>query len=143
MSGWPNIRDLIPHQAPMLWLDQLLAWRPGFARCQLQVRADSAFVEDGVLPGAVLLEHMAQAVAVCLGYAARQNGEAIRVGMVVACKSFELHRAQVPVGTELVVEATCLREMDAVSHFDCKVLTESALVATAHLLLYHAAEPPS
>lgn len=138
----PLVADLVPHEPPMAWLDELLEWRPGYARCRARVHEEGPFVEDGALSSVLLLEHMAQAVAVCLGYGALRSGESVRVGMVIACRAFDIDRPEVPVGAELVIEAESVREVEAVSHFACRVLHGEARVAEAALTLYHASEPP-
>lgn len=138
----PPIENLVPHQPPMVWLDELVHWEPGHVRCRSTITPETAFVRDGTLSTIVLLEYMAQAVAVCLGYGALRNGEDIRVGMIVACRSFELPVDRVEVGAVLTVEARRLREVEAVSNFECSVSREDAPVATCMMTLYHASEPP-
>lgn len=126
----------------MVWLHALTGWKPGYAQCSARITPESPFVRSGRLNTVTFVEHMAQAVAVCLGYGAMRNGEDIRVGMVVACRKLELARASVPVGAQLVVCAQCLREVDSVSNFACSVEYEGAQIASAHMTLYHASEPP-
>ena len=122
-----------------------LEWSPGFARCSGHAfGTDTAFVTDGMASiRSALLEYMAQAVAACLGYGALKSGEDIRVGMIVACRTFEMHVEKVPIGAELLVEARRLREVDAVSNFECRVDHHDHCVATALMTLYHASEPPT
>ena len=139
----PPIQDLIPHQPPMVWLDGLLEWQPGLARCSATIGPDTALVGDDGLDTVTLLEYMAQAVAACLGYGALKSGEDIRVGMIVACRTFEMQVPKVPIGARLIVEARRLREVDAVSNFECRVDHDGQCVATAHMTLYHASEPPT
>ncbi len=142
MTETPAIDNLVPHEAPMVWLDELLGWEPGRARCRAVVHEGSPFVRDGFLPSALLLEHMAQAVAACLGYGALRSGKGVRVGMVVACRRFELFGAGVPVGAELVVEARSVREVDNISLYACVVESAGIRLAEAELTLYHASRPP-
>ena len=151
VSAWPGassdakppIEDLIPHQPPMVWLDELIDWSWGYARCRARITRDTALVKDGSLHAVALIEYMAQSVAACLGYGALQSGEDVRVGMIVACRSFDFHRERVPVGTELIVQAHLQREVDAVSNFECSVESGGAPIAAAQMTLYHASEPPA
>lgn len=137
------IGDLIPHEAPMIWLDRLLEWKPGFARCETTIEDDTPLVSGGQLSTVALLEYMAQAVAVCLGYGALRSGESVRVGMVIACRSFELLTESVAVGSLITVEAQSLREIDEVSNYACQVSHGITKIATASITLYHASEPPA
>jgi predicted hotdog family 3-hydroxylacyl-ACP dehydratase len=142
MSHNLDIRDLVPHEAPMVWLDELIEWRPGRARCRAVVHDTSPFVEDGALDAIMLLEHMAQAVAACLGYGALKSGESVRVGMVVACRAFDVGRPRIPAGSVLDVVAESVREVESVSNYACSVRVGEEEVASAELTLYHASEPP-
>lgn len=127
----------------MVWLDALVDWKPGEACCTVRIEEGRPFVTSDGLPTVVLLEHMAQAVAVCLGYGALLSGESVRVGMVIACRVFDLHRPSTPLGAALQVAARREREVDEVSNYACEVLDGEELVASARLTLYHASEPPS
>lgn len=138
----PPIRNLIPHEDPMVCLDRVLTWSPGSTRCEAEVRADSAFVLDGQMESAALIEYMAQSVAACLGYGALRNGEPVRVGMVIACRSMKLSRPFVAIGERLIVEAERQREVDAVSNYATRVLSGDEEIASAQLTLHHASKPP-
>jgi predicted hotdog family 3-hydroxylacyl-ACP dehydratase len=70
----------------MLAVDELLECADGYATARLVVR-EGLFARDGRLDSVVLLEYMAQVVAACLGYEAVAEGGAVRVGMVIACRS--------------------------------------------------------
>ncbi len=126
----------------MVWLDELLEWETGFARCSASVRPHSAFVSDGSQPSTLLLEHMAQAVAACLGYGALRSGESIRVGMIIGCRSFRCYVPRLPVGTRMFVEARCERGVDEVSTYAGLVLVDTNPVASAQMTVYHAEKPP-
>lgn len=143
MSRIPPIESLVPHEEPMIWLDELVDWKPGFARCRASVHEHTALADADGLASEALLEHMAQAVAACLGYGALQSGEKVRVGMVIACRSFVMDQPRVPMGAQLVVEAESVREVDEVSNYACQVLLGETRVAQASLTLYHASKPPS
>ena len=143
MNRIPPISDLIPHEAPMIWLEALEEWRPGFARCRAAISSNTPFVEDDALSTVLLLEYMAQAVAACLGYGALRSGEPVRVGMIIACRSFETQIPTIQVGTQLSIEASQDRELDFVSHYSCSVQAEQKYIAKAQMTLFHASEPPS
>ena len=88
MSEFPPIAHLMPHSEPMVLLDRVLDWSPGRIECATQVRENARLVEDGLLLAPFTIEHMAQAVAVCLGYEAYRGGRGVRVGMIVSCRAF-------------------------------------------------------
>lgn len=142
MSAWPPIAELVPHAPPMILIDRMLDWEPGFARCELTVRDEAPFVSGGRIHSVVGIETMAQTVAACLGYEAYTGGEGVRVGVIIGCRRMDIERAWVPVGTRLIIEARRVRGNEMLSHFDCRVLDGESVVATSLLSLYHASEPP-
>ena len=140
---FPPIEDLVPHSAPTIAIDELVDCRDGDAHARLVVRDGGLLVRDGGADTIVCLEYMAQTVAACLGYAAFRGGIGVRVGMVVACRSFAIERPRVAVGERLDVRVHRLRATDDVSSFQGEVRDErGALVATATMTLVHAEKPP-
>lgn len=141
-GGYPAIAELIPHEGRMVLLEQMLEWAPGFALCRMRVREGSPYVSQGELAAAFTLEAMAQCVAACLGYEAFRGGEGVRVGMIIACRRFTVHRAKVAAGRELSIRARRTRGNDSLSHFECEVRDSEESVADALLTLFHGERPP-
>jgi len=137
MSPFPPISVVVPHQEPMVLLDRLLDWTPGRVECALIVRAGARFVEGGLLAAPFTIEHMAQAVATCVGYEAYLDGRGMRVGMIVACRQFRAHRPTMSIGNELVVRALRNRGNETLSHFSCEVRDVDDVFTTATLTLLH------
>jgi predicted hotdog family 3-hydroxylacyl-ACP dehydratase len=132
----------------MVLLDEMADWAPGRAACRMVVREQAPFVVDGELGTSMTIEHMAQAVAACLGYEAFQGGVGVRVGMIIACKRFEALVPALDVGDELVIAVERIRGNETLSHFDCHVDRRAAgsshfkRAASATLTLFHAERPP-
>lgn len=139
--SFPSIAQLVPHAEPMVLVDEMTEWVSGAATCTLVVRAHAPLVSDGSLLAPLLIEHMAQTVAACLGYEAFLGGEGARVGMIIACKKFSVHIPVVHVGDALTIRVRRVRGNETLSHFDCHVTRGEAPVATAVLTLFHG-EPP-
>ena len=137
MSEFPSIAQLIPHREPMILLDEMLDWSPGQSKCRVTVREDARFVEEGRLETPFMIEHMAQAVAVCLGYEAFRGGNGIRVGMIVSCRTFESFTAGAEVGEVLIVSAEQRGANASVSGFECKVERDEVCIARAYMTLYY------
>ncbi len=137
MSDFPPIAFVVPHQGPMVLLDRIVDWAPGKIECALRVQEGARFVEDGRLEAPFTIEHMAQAVAACLGYEAYIGGLGVRVGMIVACREFTAYRAAAAVGEELRVDAERERGNDTLSHFRCAVRRGEDSFAMATLTLFH------
>ncbi|MDC1295526.1 hypothetical protein N8077_04255 [Myxococcota bacterium] len=140
-DDFPPISQLIPHREPMILLDKLVDWSRGSARCSMVVSEGARFVEDGKLDSPCLLEHMAQAVAVCLGYEMLLSGRGLRVGMIVSCRTFEALIPTTKVGETLLVSAEQVAANLSASTFDCSVDRTGdgtdERIARASLTLYH------
>jgi predicted hotdog family 3-hydroxylacyl-ACP dehydratase len=136
-SDFPPISLVVPHRGPMVLLDRIVDWAPGRIECALRVEDGARFVEDGRLAAPFTIEHMAQAVAACLGYEAYRGGRGVRVGMIVACREFEAFRPAASVGDDLRVRADRERGNETLSHFHCQVSNHDDAFATAILTLFH------
>ena len=142
MAGaYPEIEKLLPHSPPMVLLDRLERWADGEATASLRVRPNTRFVEAGRLPSYCLLEHMAQTVAACLGYEAYQEGEGVRPGMVVGCRTLDLHVDTTEVGATLRIDVTRTSATEGTSRFDCRVTRDATPVASATMTLFHGELP--
>jgi predicted hotdog family 3-hydroxylacyl-ACP dehydratase len=121
----------------MVLLDRVLDWSPGRIECATRVRENARLVEDGLLLAPFTIEHMAQAVAVCLGYEAYRGGRGVRVGMIVSCRAFDAHMESARAGDDLVIRADRERGNESLSHFECGVQRGGEKFATATLTLFH------
>lgn len=142
MAIFPNISELIPHTGPMILLDELTDWELGRAECRVQVRPHAPFVVNGRVEASVTIEYMAQAVAACLGHEALLGGDGVRVGMIIACKTFTAHGPYLEVGDHATVKVKRKGGNDAISHFDCALLRGENLFSEGILTLYHSKEAP-
>lgn len=140
---FPAITELVPHQLPMLALDEVTSWELGKAEGRLTIRDSNPFVRDGELHTVMALEYMAQAVAACLGMEAYISGVNVRVGMVIACRKMTIAQPVLRVGQTYTVKATCVRATDAISHYDGEMhASDGAVVATCTMTLVHGEKPP-
>ena len=142
MSDYPPVAELVPHEAPMLALDELVFAEPGRATARLTLTDDMLFVKDGRLDTVITLEYMAQTVAACLGHEALAEGGTVRVGMVVACRTMTVHRPVLLVGEVLHCEVERVRGTSDVSLFTG--LTRDGggeVVAEVSMTLVHGERP--
>ncbi|MFO1031022.1 MAG: hypothetical protein U1F60_08090 [Planctomycetota bacterium] len=141
---FPPVSDLVPHSAPTLALDELVAWAPGEATARVTIREHGLLVQGDGVDACVALELMAQTAAACLGHAAFQGGGAVRVGMVVGCRKLQLLRPRLLVGETFAVRVRCTRGSDFVSSFDAEVHDHAGtLVARTTMTIVHAEQPPA
>lgn len=114
----PDIGDLVPHTTPMLALERLVEWEPDRARAIACLRADHPLMRRGFADACVTIELITQTVAAYLGMLSFRRGEPVHVGMVVACRKLELHRARIEPGERLTTDVRCVRSSDGVGVFE-------------------------
>lgn len=143
MTGFPAITELVPHQTPVLALEQLTGWEPGHAQGELTIREGNPLLVDGRIDTVMSLEYMAQCVAACLGMEAFREGGNVRVGMVIACRKMDIHKPHLSLGQTYRVKADCVRGTDSISHYDGEMRdADDELVATCTMTLVHGEKPP-
>lgn len=142
-KGLPAVTELVPHEHPVLALDELTSWQEGEATGRLTVRADNPLAHDGVIDSVMALEYIAQCVAACLGMEAYAGGGNVRVGMVVACRKMTLHQPHLKVGKGYVVDVRQVRGTDSISHYDGDLRDERGKpIASCTMTLVHGEKPP-
>lgn len=131
--SFPPVAELVPHEPPMLLIDELVEWTPERARVRAQVRAGSPFVEAGRAPALMLLEIMAQAIAAAGGMTRRQAGDRLVHGVLLGTRELELTIDELAVGDVLMVDVA--REFDdgTLARYACSVARQDQVVARAEL----------
>ncbi len=136
-----SVEDLIPHRGDMSWLDAVLSADDETVVAQATVRPDSYFVRDGRAPVWVGVEYMAQAISAWAGNRARLKGQAVKVGLLLGTRRYDVHRQAFLVGDCLRIEARCeLMGDNGLGMFASRIFVDDALVAEANLSVF---EPPN
>jgi predicted hotdog family 3-hydroxylacyl-ACP dehydratase len=129
---FPPVAELVPHEPPMLLVDELVEWSPDSALVRATIRAGNPFVTQGRMPATVLLEHMAQAIAVANGMADRVAGRnAGEIGLLLGTRELELFCDELGVGE--LLELRVVREFsDAkLARYACTAARAGELLARA------------
>jgi predicted hotdog family 3-hydroxylacyl-ACP dehydratase len=137
------IAELLPHRAPMILLDRLLLYGPGFLEAEVCVVADSLFLEHGAVPAWVGVEYMAQACACFAGMEARARGEAARVGFLLGTRDYRTTVAGFELGAVLRVRASPVhREGSGLSVVQCRISRDDRgpPIVQATLTVYEVAD---
>jgi predicted hotdog family 3-hydroxylacyl-ACP dehydratase len=87
------IEELIPHRAPMRWIDALTDCTDTTARATVHFSADHFAAAKGEVLETALVECIAQTVAAAQGYRAKTRGNSAgaRGGMLAAVSNFQIH----------------------------------------------------
>lgn len=134
--SFPPIEQLLPHRAPMLWLDAV-TWHEGNAiRCSLRVRPEHVFVTDGEVDPVVSVEWMAQAVGALVGLHDRGDEQEPRPGYLIAIPEAEFAVERFLVGDLLDVQARRSWGDATMASFEARVERDGKLAARAQLSVY-------
>lgn len=135
-SGLPPVADLLPHRAPMLLLDALLAADEECIRAALTVRAEPPFGDGhGFVPAYVGVEYMAQAACVYSGLELRHQGVPPKIGLLFGVRHYQSEVARFRDGQQLQVSAQLiLREDSGLAAFKCGIFSDAgAALALAEI----------
>lgn len=130
---FPAVRDLLPHEPPLVLLDEVVDRDGDRMVCALTVRADAPFVEPAGVQVVVTLEYMAQTVAAWAGLEGRERGVPVQIGFLIGCREMHLHRSRVAIGTRLTVTSQRVWGDSALGSFQCEVVDVQGHVSTALL----------
>lgn len=133
---FPGVSELLPHEAPMVLVDEVCEFDGERAVCRVTIRPESMFVEAGRVRAAVALEYMAQCVGVCTSLRARARGEPLGSGYLVGAREVRFETAYFEIGEELLVEATLTYDGRELGSFTCIVTRGDAVVVSGTLNVY-------
>jgi predicted hotdog family 3-hydroxylacyl-ACP dehydratase len=133
------IENLIPHRAPMRWIDALAECTETTAVVTACFSTDSFAVVNGFVLETALVECVAQTVAAALGQRARIHGQSdARIagkGMLVAVSCFKI-QSRPPSGKELRIEIRELKRLGLMLRISSDIICEGRLIASGELTLY-------
>lgn len=138
MAACPwSVRELLPHTGDKVLLDSILDCHADGLVALATVKPDSVYLKNGVEPGWMGLEYMAQAVAAYAGIRARNaNGEP-KVGMLIGTRRYTISKPGFVPGMELVIETRVLLEDEnGLSVFQCSLRHSDEVLAEANLNVY-------
>lgn len=118
------MKDLIPHRGLMLLIDEVLELDESEATTATVVRDSWPLINNGTLGQTLLVELVAQTVAVVYGWR-RIKGIDAQEGYLVGIKNAKFDTANIPVGSRLTTKVWPLYEMDAYGVFKGTVHCQS------------------
>ncbi len=131
------IEQLIPHRAPMRWMEDLIDCTATTATATTRFTADHFAVADGQVTETALVECMAQTVAAALGHRMRANGQpgAANNGMLAAVSNFKIH-TRPPLDQTLTIEVREVKRLGPMLMITGKISCSPEVIATGDLSLY-------
>lgn len=139
---WP-LHKLVDHRGPMAFIDELVSARGDTGHCRAVIRADNPFLLGNRLPAWVLVEYMAQSVAVFAGYIRASGGMVHRHGLLLGCRNLRMADVALEVGTRLEIDVVETARFENLGNFSSKVICNASVAARGTLSVYEAAEWPT
>lgn len=137
---YPALRSILPHQPPMILIDELVHCSAHEVVCSLTVRDGAPFVADGQVPALVSIEYFAQTVAAFYGYISRDSQQ-FTMGMLLGTRELELHTDYFQVGDSLTVTGQELWNGGQLAQFRCALHRGPEALALASISVLHAGAP--
>jgi predicted hotdog family 3-hydroxylacyl-ACP dehydratase len=136
----PNPAGMLPHEAPMVLVDEVVRADAAGAAAVLTVRTDDRFFRPGFgVPAHVAIEWMAQTCGLFAGQD-MPPGRAVEIGFLLGTRRFQAAQPWFVEGERLTVQAELVLRDDGMGVFDCTVCdAEGRIRASAQLTTY---QPP-
>ncbi len=131
------IEQLIPHRAPMRWVEELLDCTETTATATTRFPAEHFAVVNGMVIETALVECMAQTVAAALGQRMQAGGKSgtANNGMLAAVSNFKIH-SRPPLDQTLTIEVREVKRLGPMLMITGKISCDAELIATGDLSLY-------
>jgi len=135
MNRYPDIRSLVPHQAPMLLIDKLIDVGELTVHCQVNVHQEGLFFDRQIngVPAWVGIEFMAQTVAAWSGYHAWLQGKPAPIGFLLGSRRYSSECEYYDHGALLDIYAQQVMESDGMAAFLCRIDCAGEVLASAQL----------
>ena len=140
MSEFDSLANLLPQAHPMILLsgyknpsspDEVETW--------VDISPDSPFylTENSGVPGCVVLEYMAQSMALCVGFLRRSRNLSPKLGFVLGSRKLEIKIPYFKNGERYRITAKCTYQDESFGSFDCKVYSsDGEEVAAAQMTAF-------
>ena len=127
------ILELLPQRPPFVMVDHLTDYSETQSSCDLTIRGDNVFCENGELAAAGLIEHVAQTCAARLGYYNKYVLKTdVRLGFIGEVKDLDIVRLPRE-GETLCTTIVVMQEIFDVTLVSAEVRVGEELIATTRL----------
>jgi predicted hotdog family 3-hydroxylacyl-ACP dehydratase len=131
------IEQLIPHRAPMRWVEELIDCTDTTATATTCFTTEHFAAAGGIVIETALVECMAQTVAAALGHRMRASGKSgtANNGMLAAVSNFKIH-SRPPLNQSLTIEVREVKRLGPMLMIAGKISCGVDVIATGDLSLY-------
>jgi predicted hotdog family 3-hydroxylacyl-ACP dehydratase len=141
MSDFQPAAYYLPHAAPMVLVDEVIAVSDEQARCRVKVSADSVLAPfltpEGALPAWFGIEIIAQTIGVWSGWHGhRQHQQSPRPGMLLGGRGYRCQQPVFPADSVLDISITLLMRDEKIGSFEGVISLEGDIWASGRLNTY-------
>lgn len=138
------IESVVPHEHPMILIDELIQYDEIKASCQVTITAKSNFYNttSNSVPSYVAIEYMAQSIAAFANANKKDKGEEVAIGFLVSSRKFKVFVSEFKLAAKLNIKVEQLYlEESGLAAFNCEVEQDSELVAKAKINIFQPQNP--
>ncbi|OEF25443.1 hotdog family protein [Vibrio rumoiensis] len=134
-STLPAIAELIPHEAPMILVDELIHVDDHSIHTQVVIQKEGLFFNQDKqhVPGYVGIEYMAQSIAAWSGFQAWQQGQPPSIGFLLGSRRYQSDCTHFEEHDILNIYAQKVMENNGMAVFQCTIEKQGQEVANAQL----------
>jgi predicted hotdog family 3-hydroxylacyl-ACP dehydratase len=117
-----DIHQYLPHQKPMLMVDEILDISENGVECVFEIKPDNVFVENGLFSEAGLIENAAQTSSsiVAQSFFSEKSKKSNVIGFVSSIRKISIYEKPA-VGDTIFTHATLLSRFDGENYTTCRV----------------------
>lgn len=125
--------ELLPHRNGMLLMDEALSGDENSLTGRAIVKSDNLFARNDRIGNWVLIEYMAQTMAMWISWRAKKMGLPPPVGFLLGTRKFQCTVSDIAVGSELICKTSriFLSENEGIAQFQCEVEIDGEVIARA------------
>ncbi|MDA7618189.1 hotdog family protein [Verrucomicrobia bacterium] len=141
MNELPEISQLLPHDAPMIMIKELVAVGKDRVHCRVLIDESCLFFDHELrtVPGYVGIEFMAQTVAALSGYHTLGRGEQPPIGFLLGGRSYRSELSVFEEGMILDIHGKQLLLNENMASFFCTIEYNGKVKVECELNVF---EPP-
>lgn len=135
-----EIEDVLPHQSPMILIDEILSYDEDTCSCAVTISSSSPFfcAEAQGVPTYIGSEYMAQAIAAFAGAQALDKNEQVSIGFLLGSRKFKTTLPYFAKNQKIsILVKELYREDSGLRVFDCQLTDqENNAIAQANINVF-------
>ena len=127
-----SIKKLIPHREPMIMVDSLLEFNDGEALVGFTILKDNIFVNNDEFSETGLIEHMAQAAALYIGFKNHAKEQSAKEGFIASIKKLNIQKLP-KVDQTITTDVSIIHEIMHMSTVKLSTFSNGIEIANAQM----------